>query len=273
VNFRPEYRHDWGGRAFFTQLRVDPLEEAGAEELLTALLGDDAGLGKLKAALIARAEGTPLYLEESVRTLVETGVLEGERGAYRLARETPELEMPPTIHAIIAARIDRLAPEAKRLLQCAAVVGKDVPLAVLREVAGEDEDSLRRGLAELQAAEFLFETSLFPVHEFSFKHGLTHEVAHGGLLQDQRRRGDGGALFRAPGRARRAAGRPFRGRGSLGQGGGLSVAGGGDRQIALHLPGRARVQRARLGGGRGGRVGRGTGARPGAARRSRQPDR
>ena len=95
--------------------------------------------------------------------------------------------MPATVQAILAARIDRLAPEDKRLLQAAAVIGKDVPFALLLAIAELPEEDLRRGLAHLQAAEFLYETSLFPDLEYTFKHALTHEVTYGGLLQERRR--------------------------------------------------------------------------------------
>ena len=95
--------------------------------------------------------------------------------------------MPATVQAILAARIDRLPAEDKDLLQTASVVGTDVPLAVLAGVAGEPADALAEGLARLQAAEFLYETSLFPDVEYTFKHALTHEVAYGSLLQDRRR--------------------------------------------------------------------------------------
>ena len=86
VNYRPEYQHQWGSRTYYTQLRLDPLPPETAEELLGALLGSDAGLEPLKRMLIARTEGNPFFLEESVRSLVETEALSGERGAYRLTR-------------------------------------------------------------------------------------------------------------------------------------------------------------------------------------------
>jgi tetratricopeptide (TPR) repeat protein len=131
--------------------------------------------------------GNPFFLEETVRTLVETKALVGERGAYRLTQSVHSLQVPPTVQTILAARIDRLAVEDKQLLQAAAVVGKDIPYAVLAAVAGFPEESLRRGLSRLQAAEFLNETQLFPDLEYSFKHALTHEVTYGGLLQERRR--------------------------------------------------------------------------------------
>ncbi len=187
VNYRPEYEHTWGRKTYYTQLRLDPLPPQSAEALLHALLGEDETLEPLKRVLIERTEGNPFFLEESVRTLVETKMLVGERGAYRLTKTQAAVQVPATVQAILAARIDRLSPEDKRLLQAASVIGKDVPFALLQAIADGPEDSLRRGLTRLQAAEFLYETSPFPDLEYTFKHALTHEVAYGSLLQERRR--------------------------------------------------------------------------------------
>jgi tetratricopeptide (TPR) repeat protein len=141
----------------------------------------------LKQLLIARTEGNPFFLEESVRTLAETLVLVGEPGAYHLATALPAVQLPATVQAVLAARIDRLPPEDKRLLQTAAVIGHEVPLALLQAVAELPEDALHRGLAHLQAAEFLYETRLFPEIEYTFRHALTQQVAYETLLQERRR--------------------------------------------------------------------------------------
>ncbi len=187
VNYRPEYRHGWGSKTYYTQLRLDPLPLESAQELLEALLGVDPALGPLRQLLIERTEGNPLFLEESVRTFVETEVLVGERGRYRLAKAVPSIQVPATVQAVLAARIDRLPPEEKRLLQSAAVIGEEVPYALLQATVELPEEELRRLLGHLQAAEFLYETSLFPEVEYTFKHGLTYQVAYGSLLQERRR--------------------------------------------------------------------------------------
>jgi class 3 adenylate cyclase/tetratricopeptide (TPR) repeat protein len=187
VNYRPEYQHHWGSRTYYTQLRLDPLPLESAEELLGALIGSDSALDALKRVLIARAEGNPFFLEESVRALVETGSLSGERGAYRLARPVPTIEVPATVGALLSARIDRLPPGDKNLLQMASVVGKDVPFVLLKGIAELAEDELHAAIGRLQVAEFLYEASLFPDLEYSFKHALTHDVTYGSLLQDRRR--------------------------------------------------------------------------------------
>ena len=187
VNYRPEYQHGWGSKTYYRQLRIDPLPPESAEELLLAALGDDASLQSLKRLLIERTEGNPFFMEESIRTLVETKVLAGERGRYRLTGSLETTRAPATVHAVLAARIDRLALEEKRLLQSAAVIGKDVPFVLLHAIAEISEEELRRDLGHLQAAEFLYETRLFPDREYTFKHALTHEVAYGNVLQERRR--------------------------------------------------------------------------------------
>jgi len=185
VNYRPEYQHAWGGKTSYSQMRLDALPAESAGELLEALLGDDPGLAPLKRLLVKR--GNPFFLEETVRTLVETKALVGPRGRYRLTQPVQAIQVPATVQVVLAARIDRLAPEDKRLLQVAAVVGKEVPSVLLQAVAELPDDALRRGLDHLQAAEFLDETGLLPGIEYTFKHALTHEVTYGGLLQERRR--------------------------------------------------------------------------------------
>ena len=130
VSYRPDYQHSWGSKTYYTQLRLDPLPPASAEELAHAILGHDTSVMPLHERLIERTEGNPLFLEESIQTLVETQVLTGERGAYRLAKALPHMQLPATVHMVLAARIDRLPVEEKRLLQIAAVIGNEVPFSL-----------------------------------------------------------------------------------------------------------------------------------------------
>ncbi len=187
VNYRPEYRHAWGNKSYYQQLQMVALPPESAAEMLRPLLGDDAALEPVRRLLIERAEGNPLFLEESVRSLVESGVLVGERGAYRLGKDPVGIQVPSTVHAIIAARIDGLQPEDKQLLQAASVIGKDVPQILLAGIAESSDERVREGLARLRAAEFLYELKLFPDTEYTFKHALTLEVAYNSLLQSRRR--------------------------------------------------------------------------------------
>ena len=186
VNYRPEYAHGWGSKTYYQQIRLDALHEANVGSLLEALLGSDRSLAGLQRLLIDRTQGNPFFLEETVQALVETGALTGERGAYRLAGPLQSLHVPATVQTILSSRIDRLAPEDKRLLQTAAVVGKDVPLALLHAIAEQPEEALRHGLLQLLEGEFLYETQLFPEPEYTFKHALTHEAAYGSLLKERR---------------------------------------------------------------------------------------
>jgi predicted ATPase/class 3 adenylate cyclase len=187
VNYRPEYQHTWGSKTYYSQLPLDPLAPESAEALLQVLLGDDPSLAPLTPVLIARTEGNPFFLEESVRTLVETQVLAGERGAYRLAQALPSIQVPATVQAVLTARIDRLPPAEKHLLQAAAVIGKDIPVALLQAIAEAPWTDVQRSLSHLQAAEFLYETRLFPELAYTFKHALTQEVAYNAILLERRK--------------------------------------------------------------------------------------
>ena len=187
VNYRPEYRHGWGGKTYYSQLRLDPLPAETAEGMLDTLMGGDAELAPLKRLLIDRTQGNPFFLEETVRSLVESHALTGAPGDYRLATALPAIQIPATVQAVLAARIDRLPAEDKRLLQLASVVGKDVSLPLLRAIADMPEQGLQDCLSHLQTAEFLYEKRLFPDPEYTFRHALTLEVAYGSLLHERRR--------------------------------------------------------------------------------------
>jgi class 3 adenylate cyclase len=187
VDYRPEYHHGWANKTYYTQLRIDPLSRENAQGFLRDLVGNDIALQPLKESLVDRTEGNPFFLEEIVRTLVETKVLGGERGAYHLTKALEEIQVPARVQAVLAARIDRLPPEEKQLLESASVIGENVPFSLLQLIAETSEEQLRRGFAHLQAAEFVYETSLFPELEYTFRHGLTYQVAYNSLLQEHRR--------------------------------------------------------------------------------------
>ena len=187
VSYRPEYRHRWGGKTYYGQLHVDPLPPESAALLLHALVGHAAERGPLSRQLISTTEGNPLFLEESVRTLVEAGALVGERGGYGLDHSVERFEIPATVQAILAARVDRLAPDDKRILQTAAVIGKDVPTSLLVAIAGVPEEAVLASLERLRASEFLYETRQFPDTEHTFKHALTQEVTYDSVLPESRR--------------------------------------------------------------------------------------
>ncbi len=187
VNYRPEYRHEWGSKTFYTQLRLDPLGKAEAQELLTALLGDGTALQPLTQLILEKTEGNPFFMEEVVQTLVEEKVLAGERGHYRLEQAPPELHISTTVQGVLAARIDRLPPAEKALLQTLAVLGKEFSLSLLKQVVDHPEEELYELLSDLQAGEFVYEQAAFPEVEYTFKHALTQEVAYNSLLQERRK--------------------------------------------------------------------------------------
>lgn len=187
VSYRPEHDDEWKEQPHYTQILLNPLGQESVEQLLQVLLGEEPQLDSVKKFLIDRTGGNPFFVEEIVRTLVETEVFAGARGRYRLAKPFSSVQVPATVHAVLSSRVDRLSAEQKRLLQEAAVVGKDVPFALLQAIAAVPEQELRARLAELQAAEYLYESRLFPDLEYTFKHALTHEVVYSGLLHERRR--------------------------------------------------------------------------------------
>jgi predicted ATPase/class 3 adenylate cyclase len=186
LNYRPEYQPGWGQKSYCTQMRLDPLGQIESQALLGVLLGNAAALEPLKRLILDKTEGNPFFMEEVVRTLVEEGVLLGEPGRYCAEMAPQVLRIPATVKGVLAARMDRLAPAQKELLQTLAVIGKEFPWSLVRQVAGQPEDQLRHLLARLQASEFIYERPAFPEVEYAFRHALTQEVAGQALLADQR---------------------------------------------------------------------------------------
>jgi DNA-binding NtrC family response regulator/tetratricopeptide (TPR) repeat protein len=172
---RPGYRAPWLDKSYATQIALHPLGLDESRQVVRSVMRDTALALALEQQLLARAEGNPFFLEELAYTVREQGM-----GHSALA-------VPDTIQAVLAARMDRLPTPERQLLQAASVLGKDVTVPLLQAIAELPEATLHRELAQLQAAEFLYETQLFPEHEYTFKHALTHEVAYGSLLQERRR--------------------------------------------------------------------------------------
>ncbi len=185
VNYRPEYRHEWGNKGYYTQLRLDPLGKAQAEELLTALLGDTNALLPLKQFILEKTEGNPFFIEEIVQALREQGLL--DVGTQRVVPRLTDLRLPTTVQGVLAARMDRLPPDEKALLQTLAVLGREFSASLLNKVVEQPETEVYQQLSHLQAAEFLYEQPAFPEVEYTFKHALTQEVAYSSLLQERRK--------------------------------------------------------------------------------------
>src|SRR6202790_2897148 len=142
VNYRPEYSHQWGSKTYYTQLRLDPLGQESADEMLSALLDDGIELAPLKRLIIEKTEGNPFFMEETVQVLLDEGALKHDGSAIGLTRPLGELKIPPTVQGILAARIDRLAQDAKDLLQTLAVVGREFPMSLIRSVLPKAEEEL-----------------------------------------------------------------------------------------------------------------------------------
>jgi predicted ATPase len=212
VNYRPEYRHEWGQKTYYTQVRLAPFGREEAEEFLDALLGIPVGadlrvgpqgsgapmgapLRTLKQLILEKTQGTPFFMEEIVQELVEQGMLVRNGVGAGLALTTEgaassaptAIHIPPTVQGVLAARIDRLAPEEKALLQQLAVIGREFPLSLVRQVVTQPEEELYSGLSSLQHKEFLYEQPAFPEVEYRFKHALTQEVAYNSVLHERRK--------------------------------------------------------------------------------------
>jgi class 3 adenylate cyclase/predicted ATPase len=186
VNYRPEYRHDWGAKSYYAQLRLDPLGGESAENLLEALIGDDTQLGDLKRLVIARTEGNPFFMEETVQAMFESGVLV-RNGKVSLAQPLSSIKIPASVKGILAARIDRLSMQEKELLQTLSIIGKEFPLGLVKRVVDRGEDELVPVMSALQLGEFIYEMPAFPDVEYVFKHALTQEVAYDSVLIERRK--------------------------------------------------------------------------------------
>jgi class 3 adenylate cyclase/tetratricopeptide (TPR) repeat protein len=186
LSYRPEYHHEWGNRSHYLQLRLDPLGSQNAAEMLSALLGESPELGPIRGMIIERTEGNPFFIEELVQALFDEGVLV-RNGTIKLGRSVSQLRIPPSAQAVLASRIDRLPAEQKDLLQTLAVVGREFPLGLLREVARLSDVELDRMLSDLQLAEFINEQPAFPEAEYIFKHALTLEIAYNTILVERRK--------------------------------------------------------------------------------------
>jgi adenylate cyclase len=173
-------------KSYYRQISLLPLGEEAIQALLADLLGSDPSLDGLPALIRERSAGNPFFLEEIVRTLVESGNLEGSRGSYRLVRPVDDAAVPATVGAVLSARIDRLSERDKALLQSAAVIGSEFARPVLERASAMEDADLEGALRALVAAEFLYEQELYPEAVYSFKHPLTQEVAYRSQLGERR---------------------------------------------------------------------------------------
>ncbi len=186
LNFRPEYIALFANKRHYQQLPLVPLAPASTQALITDLVGSDASVAELKDRIAKWTDGNPFYVEELVTSLHEGGELQGRRGDFRLAVPLEHLQVPANVRAVLAARIDRLPESAKRLVQTAAVIGKEFDSVILGEVSELTAAEHATAIERLKEGDFIHERSLYPVTEYAFKHPLTHEVAYQSQLQSRR---------------------------------------------------------------------------------------
>ena len=188
ANYRPEYRAGWLTMEHCREIALPPLGPEATQQLLGELLGGDRSLDGLDEVILERTSGNPFFIEEVVRSLAEDGVLEGHHGAYRLVRTLDQVRIPDTVRAVLEARIDRLQPPEKELLQLASVIGNVTSERLLRHVAGVAGAEPDAALGALVDGKFLDRTSESPQAEYTFRHPLTEEVAYRTQLGERRAR-------------------------------------------------------------------------------------
>ena len=186
LNFRPEYVAAFAHKPHYQQLPLVPLGDVALRELIADLIGRDASVTELTGRIIEWTTGNPFYTEELINALVEAGDLIGRRGDYQLATPLERLEVPTNVRAVLGARIDRLPEAAKRLLQTAAVIGKEFSGPLLDAVTDLAPGDQTAALERLKAGDFIYERALYPVFQYAFKHPLTHEVAYQSPLRSRR---------------------------------------------------------------------------------------
>jgi class 3 adenylate cyclase/tetratricopeptide (TPR) repeat protein len=186
VNYRPEYRHEWTNKSYYSQLPLGPLGGEDGAAMLASLLGENVELDPLKRLIAERTGGNPFFIEEIVQALFDEGALM-RNGAVKVTRSLSQLRLPPTVQGILAARIDRLSAAQKDLLQTLAVIGRESPLELISQIVAPANTQLEQMLTQLQAGEFIYEQPASTGVEYVFKHALTQEVAYSSLLIERRK--------------------------------------------------------------------------------------
>jgi class 3 adenylate cyclase/tetratricopeptide (TPR) repeat protein len=184
--YRPEYTHQWGSKSYYTHIGLDQLTMKSSAELVQSILEGGEVVPELRELILNRAAGNPLFMEELTHSLLENGSIKREHHQYVLAKKASEIEVPDTVQGIIAARIDRVEENLKRIMQVASVIGREFAYRILQTIMGMRED-LKSSLLNLQGLEFIYEKRLFPELEYIFKHALTQEVAYNSLLLNRRK--------------------------------------------------------------------------------------
>ncbi len=186
LSYRPDYRPTWRTHAAFTQLNLRPLGEAETREMIRAIAGGDPP-SELEARILVKAEGNPFFTEELTRALVEEGTLVSSDGRVTLTRPVEEIQIPDTVQDLIGARLDRLGAQAKRVIQVAAVIGRQFRADHVARLLGEEGIDVRKQLEGLESIGVLHRKTVLSNEEFRFGESLTQEVAYESLLHRERR--------------------------------------------------------------------------------------
>ncbi len=186
LTYRVGYAPPFGSRSFYTTLTLHSLSEAESLAMAGRVLGTEQFPQELKAALMEKAEGVPLFVEEVTKTLLDLGVLRRENGGYRMVKGMTEVGVPDTIQGIIMARLDRLGEDGKRTVQLASVIGRQFLRRLLERIAGLP-DQLEGLLRQLKALEIIYEQGLLPEPAYVFKHAVIQDVAYNSLLRERRK--------------------------------------------------------------------------------------
>ncbi len=184
--YRPEYTHHWGSKSYYNMIGVGQLSTSTSAALVRAILEGGHVVPELRELILSKAAGNPLFIEEVTHTLLQNGSIQRKDDTYVLARDVSNVHVPDTIQGIIAARMDRLEENLKRIMQVAAVIGREFAFRILETITGMREE-LKSELINLQGLEFIYEKSLFPDLEYIFRHALVQEVAYNSLLVNRRK--------------------------------------------------------------------------------------
>ena len=184
--YRPEYNHPWGSKSYYRLIGLGQLSTDAGAELVAAILEGGEVVPELKDLILQRASGNPLFMEELTQSLLQNGSIRKTEDRFVLTRDVSGTQVPDTVQGIIAARIDRLEESLKRIMQVAAVIGREFAFRLL-ETISEMKANLKSGLVDLQGLEFIYEKNLFPDLEYIFRHALVQEVAYNSLLIQRRK--------------------------------------------------------------------------------------
>ena len=170
----------------YTEVRLEPLSDAGSRELIENLLRIEGLSENVRSLILAKAEGNPFFVAEVIRSLLDSGVVVPDGDGWRSTRSLDDIAVPDTLSAVLTTRLDRLNEDSKQVIQAAAVIGREFRFDTLKAITGSDGD-IEPALSDLQRRGLLRESSRIPERRYRFKHALTQDTAYGSLLLSTRR--------------------------------------------------------------------------------------